>query len=165
MEIGQRKEQISIAYVRAVAATAGYTVYEPEVDDDSIDLGLAARSRNGTRRSPRLELQLKCTSRATFQANTLQFSLKKKNYDDLRGSDFLVPRILVVMFVPDLLDNWLVQSEDMLLLRHCSYWHSLRTYGERPNASAVQIAIDRRQLFTVAALRELMQMVERGEAP
>lgn len=41
MEISQRKEQFSRAYVLAVAAAAGYAWYQPSVDDDSIDLGLA----------------------------------------------------------------------------------------------------------------------------
>ena len=40
---GQRKEQFSNAYVRAVVAAAGYTVNVPEVDDDSIDSTIHAR--------------------------------------------------------------------------------------------------------------------------
>ena len=45
-----------------MATVAGYTLYQPEVDDDSVDLGVAARGGNGTLRSPRLEIQVKCTS-------------------------------------------------------------------------------------------------------
>ena len=48
--------------MQAVTAAAGYNVYKPEVDDDSVDLGIAARGGKGTFRSPKLELQLKCTS-------------------------------------------------------------------------------------------------------
>ena len=38
MDINQRKEQFSRAYVLAVASAAGYAWYQPSVDDDSIDL-------------------------------------------------------------------------------------------------------------------------------
>jgi hypothetical protein len=43
MHINQRKEQFSRAYIHAVASVAGYALYEPYADDDSIDCGLAAR--------------------------------------------------------------------------------------------------------------------------
>lgn len=43
----QQKEQFSVAYVRAVAAVAGINIYRPEVDDDSVDIGFAARAFDG----------------------------------------------------------------------------------------------------------------------
>ena len=61
MYINQRKEQFSVAYVRAIAALAGYSFYKPEIDDDSVDLGIVGRDGTGPLSSPRLELQLKCT--------------------------------------------------------------------------------------------------------
>ncbi len=36
-------EEFSRAYVKAIAAQARYTPYRPEVDDDSIDIGVAGR--------------------------------------------------------------------------------------------------------------------------
>jgi hypothetical protein len=41
VDLNQQKQQFSIAYVRAVAAVAGYNVYKQEVDDESVDLGIA----------------------------------------------------------------------------------------------------------------------------
>ncbi|MCL6543278.1 MAG: DUF4365 domain-containing protein [Roseiflexus sp.] len=43
MNLSRQKEQFSIAWVRAVVSVAGYAVYHPEVDDDSVDLGIAVR--------------------------------------------------------------------------------------------------------------------------
>ncbi len=67
----QRKEQFSFAYVRAVGATAGFGVSEPNVNDDSIDgqvppfrsfatpVGQDARSRSkGLRKRPVLKEQI-----------------------------------------------------------------------------------------------------------
>jgi hypothetical protein len=36
MDINQQKEQFSITYVRAIAAVAGYSLYRPEIDNDSV---------------------------------------------------------------------------------------------------------------------------------
>jgi hypothetical protein len=49
MDLAAQKEQFSRTYVGAVAAAAGFAVYVPNVDDDSVDLGLAAREACMTR--------------------------------------------------------------------------------------------------------------------
>jgi hypothetical protein len=166
MDLSQQKEQFSIAYVRAIASVAGYTVYRPEVDDDSVDLGIALRGGAGTVRSPRLELQLKCTADPIWQADPLRFSLKKKNYDDLRHTDVLVPRLLVVVCVPATIDLWLEQSETQLALHRCGYYVSLRSLPERSDIeTAVTIAIPRQQQLTVVALQSLMTMISTGAYP
>ena len=61
MDINQQKEQFSNVYLQAVTTVAGYSVYKPSVDDDSVDWGVAAKGATGPIRAPRLELQLKST--------------------------------------------------------------------------------------------------------
>lgn len=80
MDISQQKEQLSRTYVCAIAIAAGYLLYKPEVDDDSVDLGIAARGGKGYLSSPRLELQLKCTSQAIAASKRLKYPLSLKNY-------------------------------------------------------------------------------------
>jgi hypothetical protein len=63
VDINQQKEQFSSNFVRVVAAVVGYALYKPEVDEDSVDWGIAAKGGIGSIYSPRLELQLKSTSR------------------------------------------------------------------------------------------------------
>jgi len=109
-------------YVLAVAATAGYGTYKPSPDDDSVDFGIAARTTalaNGvvTMRSPRLELQLKCTAASTPLGDSLSFALKLKNYEELRADNFVIPRILVIVLVPDVAADWLAHSESELCMR------------------------------------------------
>ncbi len=57
MDIRQQKEQFSNTYLQAITTVAGYSLYKPSVDDDSVDWGIAARGILGGKRSPRLELQ------------------------------------------------------------------------------------------------------------
>lgn len=113
MDINQQKEQFSNTYVRAVASVAGYSLYKSDVDDDSIDLGIAAKGGTGPILSPRLELQLKCSSRDIIDESHVRYPLKLKNYNDLR-INALVPRILVVVVVPEDITDWLQQSEEEL---------------------------------------------------
>lgn len=87
MHITQQQEQFSKAYVQAVAAVAGFTHYKPEVDDDSIDAGLAAR-RLKLSTAPRIEMQLKCTGGEKLAGSELVFDLSVKNYNDLIAETF-----------------------------------------------------------------------------
>ena len=164
MYTNQRKEQFSIAYVRAIAAFARYSFYKPEIDDDSVDLGIVGRDGTGPLSSPRLELQLKCTSRDILGSNSLRFPITIKNYKDLIKNAF-VPRILIVVVVPDDLSQWIEQSEEELCLRYCAYWTSLRGMLETKNTSNVTIEISRSNLFTVEVLQDIIERISFGGLP
>lgn len=159
MHLNQRKELFSRAYVHAVTAVAGYSTYAPSVDDDSIDLGVAEAGGSGTLKSPRLELQLKCTSGDDGEGATLAFPLKRKNYDDLR-SDVLVPRILVVVAVPgDDISDWLQHSDEQMVLKRCGWWVSLLGQPPSDNEVSVTVHLPRANAFSPDALRAMMGRV------
>ena len=118
----QRQEALSRAYVRAVAAQAGLICGEPE-QDFGIDLCLRAVRRRGRRYTDvggQLDLQVKSTTQANVGANHVAYDLSVKNYDDLRESGDNCPRILVVLVLPDDEAQWLSQSPEELILRHCA---------------------------------------------
>jgi hypothetical protein len=160
MDLSQRKEQWSHVYVRAIATAAGYTVYKPEVDDDSVDLGISGRMSGDLPCAPRVELQLKGTWDLVTQEDYLVYRLKRKNYDDLRytASQVLVPRILVVVLIPKKDMDWHTQTEAELVVRRCGYWVSLQ--GQEPYAGRgdkVRVGVPRGNVFSVQGLRELMR--------
>jgi hypothetical protein len=163
MELNQRKQAFSVAYARAVASVAGFTVYSPEVDDDSVDLGIAAGSSHPRR--PRLEAQMKCSADDVLGASSFPFFLIKKNYDDLRVVELVVPRILVVVRVPPDPNDWLDITEERALLRFSGYWHSLRGAQDTSNESGITVHIQRSRLFDAAQLKELMARIQSGGNP
>jgi hypothetical protein len=163
MDLSQRKEQFSRAYVHAIATVAGFTLYEPKVDDESVDLGIAGRIASDIPRPPRLEIQLKCTSDRIIKEKDVIFSLKRKNYDDLSLDDLIVPRLLVVLFVPKKDDEWLKHTETETTIRDCAYWASLRGMENRKAKTKVTIRFPRTNLFCVESLRELMRRVSQRE--
>ncbi len=165
MDLNAQKEQFSVAYVRAVAAVAGYATGKFDVDDDSVDLTLAERGGRGTVRSPRLDLQLKCTDQDNLRDDRLAFELSLKNYEELRPINLATPRILVVVLVPNDVTQWLQHSEQELVLRRCGYWISLRGLPETSNTASVTIDIPRRQVFTPDTVRRIMETVGNGGAP
>ena len=122
MTIDDQKEQFSFAYARAVAAVAKVSVSEPTVDDDSVDLEFRMKGGGVAFRSPQLAAQLKCTESASVRPDHIALSLKLKNYEELRPTNLLLPRILIVVAVPDDLDEWLNHSEQELAMRKCGYW-------------------------------------------
>lgn len=123
-------EQFSFAYICAIVAVAGFNIGSWRVDEDSVDLGVAATGILGLPRRPQVDVQLKCTGTDVRGATELRYPLKRKNYVELRDPHVIVPRILVVAVVPPSVDDWLSQTEHELTLRHCGYWVSLRSYPE-----------------------------------
>lgn len=165
MDLDQQKEQFSHAYVQAIAAVAGFAWSKPNVDNDSIDLCLSQKGGNGIIRSPRLDLQLKCAARAIPTEEEFGFSVKLKNHNDLRPTDLMVPRILVVVFVPDHPNEWLNWSEVELVLRRSAYWLNLYGLPDSTNQTGQTVQMKRQQTFTVESLRGIMERIGNGGRP
>ncbi|MEG4575575.1 DUF4365 domain-containing protein [Microcoleus sp. N3A4] len=110
-------------------------------------------------------MQLKSTSRDIQDDNSIRYPLKLKNYDDLRMDNFAIPRILVVVLIPETPEDWLTQSETELCIRNCGYWISLRGKPKTQNTSTVTVALPRTHQFTVAALQSIMEGISQGVQP
>jgi hypothetical protein len=161
MNIEDQKESFSKAYVRAIASVAGYDVTVPEYDRDSIDITF--NSQKG--KSIPVDAQLKATSRLDIiSANTINFPLPKKNYDDL-SRDTYSPRILIVLLLPNGFDDcpakWINQTSDSLALMKCAYWYSLRGSPSKANTASVTVNIpmNDEHIFKPDTLNEILQQV------
>ncbi|MCL2325589.1 MAG: DUF4365 domain-containing protein [Proteobacteria bacterium] len=161
MHYTAQMEQFSRAFVGAITAQAGCNSSKPEVDDDSVDLMLIKKGIEGCKR-PRaqMDIQIKCTAK-TFSGSCLTFPLPKKNYDDLR-EEHLVPRLLVIVCVPELPENWIEQDAEKMSLYHCAYWFSLRGLGESENVKTVTLSIPKDNVFSTDFLNEAMRRIANG---
>jgi hypothetical protein len=120
-----------------------------------VDIGFAVRSLRGQPQSPRVEAQVKATVGLDLTTEQIRFPLKVKNYNDLCG-DHYVPRVLVVVLLPEAVEDWLQQTEEQLVLRRCGYWLSLADRSESANVSSVTVQLPRTQVFSVSGLRKLL---------
>lgn len=168
MSLNDLKEGFSLAYVRAVAHAAGYFTQDASraFDSDGIDVTLLSRAPGGAVRSPRLDLQVKATARL-LDEGSFPFDLDVKNYNELRSEELQVPRILVVVVLPEDASNWVSANEECLCMRHCGYWKSLRGYPPTENTSAVRVWLERAGsgCFHIEQIRSLMAQIRLGGVP
>jgi len=164
IDINNLKAEFGAAYLRAVAHAAGFFVQESHrmLDADGVDYLIFRRGKQGQRRAPKVAVQLKTTSRLPAAAE-LVVDLSVKNYDELRDEDSMLPRILVVVVVPEDAAQWLQTSEEQLVMRRCGYWSFLRGAPAKDNTSSVRVKISRDALFNVEQLRAQMDLVARGD--
>jgi len=156
-----RMEQLSRAYVQAIAAVVGCTCARPETDYGS-DMTLRQIGRVGGIFRPvgrNLDIQLKSTAKATLTADEVIYDLDERAYNILRHATHAAPLYLVLFVMPTEQTEWIAQNEDRLELRHCAYWLSLRRAPAVPNTSSVRIHIPRQNQFTPVALMRIMEAI------
>jgi hypothetical protein len=159
------KEELSYAYVHAVAARAGFSCEIVRKDRDSVDLHIHARGRldpSSTVLSPVIAVQAKASVIEPLADGAFDFRLKRKNYDDLRKRS-MVPRILVVLVLPEDPAAWLTLSEGELVLRRCVYWRPLLGAPDSENEQYQVVRVSREKVFTGEALHDLMVRASRQE--
>ncbi|MBW1597931.1 DUF4365 domain-containing protein [Streptomyces sp. JJ38] len=107
-----QQEQISLAYMSAVATRAGATVASWNVDKDGVDATLK-------RDHQLVELQMKCTSEPQILADgtTYAFDLDIPTYNKLRGPRRTAPGYLGLVVVPRDIETWLEHDAEALLMR------------------------------------------------
>ena len=162
MHMNIRKEMFSIAYIGAVAARLGLEVIKPNYDFDSVDGMLV--SSGGT--APQINFQAKARVRSkVLRGDHIALPLSIKNYNDLRGKK-AVPRILIVMLLPDEDSDWLTVTDEGMCLRHCAYWVSLRGEPKVPNATDNKtVYVPTANIFDQYQLSSMFSRVGQGGVP
>jgi hypothetical protein len=159
------KEELSYAYIHAIAARAGMALDYRRKDRDSVDVIISSRRKTVSDYelcSISLELQVKATVASNFNGGEFSFELPIKNYNDLRVKT-LCPRLLVVFVMPLINTLWLTTSENDLTLRRGAYWHNLKGEPSVGNTTSKTIWISRKNLFTPEALTAIMNKIARQE--
>lgn len=159
------KEELSIAYAMAVAAQAGFAVEETRKDFDSVDVTIRARGLicdRATIKSPAIALQLKAKPFAKLPEGSIPFDLRGKNYEDLIGRN-LVPKILVLLVMPESREEWLSCTGESLVLRRSAFWMSLAKHPPTTNDAQQRVHVPRNQQLTPVTLTHLLERVAREE--
>jgi hypothetical protein len=161
-----RMEQLSRAYVQAVAAVCGCRWSIP-VPDYGADLDLRqVLLRHGRLQElgPSLYLQLKSTTAPAEVTNDhVAYDMDVRAYNILRGATRDAPALLVLLVVPPLRVDWVHHNEDRLELRRCAYYMALRRQPAVTNTTTIRVRIPRVNQFTPAALERIMVAIRRKE--
>lgn len=158
------EEDLSISYLRAVAAQAKVTFELRHRDENSIDVHLSklTTTDEGNQFYALFNVQLKATySDYTETATTINYPLNVKNYNDLRrpSSNSI---ILCLLILPKDCSNWISQTPKELCLKKCMYWISLKDFPETHNKTTVTIDIPKTNVVTVEALEKMIHDVANG---
>lgn len=153
----QRKEELSKAYVHAVAAASGLTIGAWSQDHGCVDVSIKAADKAV------IDLQLKATSRQSIErADHLAFQLEPGHYDTLRRAEVAAPHYLVVLWLPEAEEDWWAHSVEQLLIRKCAYY-VLMTGMPARDAEAPTVRVPLDQPFGPDALLRLMDAARRLE--
>ncbi|BBU62346.1 hypothetical protein MSC49_22810 [Methylosinus sp. C49] len=158
LSTNDREEDLSRAYVQAIAAMAGYQTAEFKPDRDGTDIQIRA----GGSMRPSLDIQLKATiNLGESKDGKFSYALKRRNYDLLREPT-LVPNILVLLALPSDRVEWLTVAPEQLVIRRCAYWASLKGLPESANKETVTMYLDDEKRFDVESLKALMEQARSG---
>lgn len=166
------ESELSYAYLHAVASHAGMScrAANSHEDDNGIDAVVTAWGpfqNGGDYSEVDLKVQLKATVSAPAEDNgALSYFLKGvERYDDLRAEAIAIPRILVVLFLPAGVEEWLEHTSQQLALRRCAYWQSLRGAPPTANLSGATIKLPITQEFNAQALKQLAVRLSHRDIP
>lgn len=163
------KAELSYAYLHAIAARAGFSCQAGDRHEDGI--GIDAKLRIKERFGPQslltnfsVDIQLKATSEAVTEVDGgYRYSLRLKNYNELRSVECQAPQLLVVFWLPVDSEQWLIHSTQKLICQRCAYWVSLRSAPPSTNDTAQTVSIPIDNHLSVPKLRELMGRFSRRE--
>jgi hypothetical protein len=161
----QIKEELSIAYIHAIAAKVGFSCERPKTDMDSVDVEIKSHGKldnDSTIYSPEIKLQLKSTSCINIIGDNIHFSLPINNYDDLR-SNSMTPRLLVIFELPVNKEEWIHHTSEELIMRKCAYWVNLSGEPDTQNQSSVTVKIPKQQVLSPDELYQLMLSASKEE--
>ncbi len=160
------KEEISLAYILAIAATKAFSTEITRVDNDSIDASICYSGYmvqgESTLYSPSIKLQLKATSNANIIGDNLHFPLPIKNYNDLKARSG-TPRLLIVLCLPETQTDWLVHSPAELILKKCAYFLNLNGLPDSNNETTVTVKVPLSNIFSPDSIYDLMLKTSKEE--
>jgi hypothetical protein len=164
------ESELSYAYLHAVATRAGFSCGYTNRHEDGAGIDAVIRedgralAADSVLTSFPVEVQLKATRLTPIEKGAkYSFPLPVAHFEKLRNPRRIAPLLLVVLFLPENPQSWLVQSEDQLVSRRCAYWVSLRGASPSENAVSQTVYIPRSQPLTVEGLIVLMTRISRRE--
>lgn len=161
----QRQEEISKAYLHAVAAHCGFAVGEWSQDHGGIDTTVGAPSivGSGHLARPKVDIQLKATTQQKLvRDDHVAWELDIAHYDSLR-QPAASPHLLVVLVLPEDADHSIVHSPEQLIIRRCAYWLKMTGLPAVSGQGSKTVHVPRANLFSPDALRAILEKVSRDE--
>lgn len=161
----QQKEELSRAWLCAVASACGFALASWSQDQDCIDVtvGAAGIPAGGVLADPKVDLQLKATNSPHFiRDDHVAIQIRRPQYERLTIRSF-AEKVLVVLVLPTDPAEWVTVAADQLVLRKCAYFTVARRLEPIGDGESKVVQVPFSQPFTPDALRAMMVLVSREE--
>lgn len=160
MDPSEMKNQLSLAFIGMVAATAGFDIQDPRSDFNGVDLSLRSYLEYPDSLGSSIDVQLKCTSQKALQREDfISYSLDRDVYTKLSHKKRYSLGMLAVLVVPELSDTWMHQDEERLFARSCMYYSPASEWDEMAEgADSKTVRCARSNILTVDAMSELLRL-------
>lgn len=164
---GNKKEEMQLAYFRAVVAKAGASFYVPNYDcgADFVLTTPFVNKRGKTAPTTKMVYcQLKASDDCEERKDKIVYELNAESYNkfaELPG----VLAIILLLHLPKIEDEWLEVDRNAMCIRHCCYWYEVPKVTT-DNKYTITIKIPTNQVFdphTVPwLLEQSMQKTDRN---
>lgn len=159
----QQKEEISKAYVHAVAAACGYSIAAWSQDHGCVDTTVGAASAIGAGHltRPKVDIQIKASTQEAVDHNEfVTCTLDVAHYDSLRAKA-QIPHILVVLLLPKDIGQAVEHSVQQLMIRRCAYWVKMTGMPDATGDKKT-VRIPKINVFSPDALRDMLTKISQG---
>ncbi len=164
----QLQEEISKAYLHAVAAKCGFAVAAWTQDHGGVDttIGAASIVGAGCLARPKVDIQLKATTVQDIEHDDfVSWTLALEHYDSLRAAA-ICPHLLVVLLLPRNIDKSVEHTTEQLVIRRCAYWVKMTGMPPaRPGAKSQTVRLPKMQVFSPDGLRDILTRISQGDSP
>lgn len=166
MTPAQRKEEISKAYLHALAAINGFAVANWSQDHGCVDTTVSAAEPlivGGPART-KIDVQLKATQQERVeQEDHISWKLEAAHYNWLVAHS-ICPLVLVVLLLPMDGSPSVTHSTEQLVIRRCAYWTCVRGQRLPEGQESKVVHLPKANVFSPDGLREMLTRVSKGDA-
>ena len=163
------KEELSYAYLHAVAARCGFRCVRKQPDVNKVDAQIDCCEDivpDPKQSEPSIEVQLKSTTIDGIREvrdGVITYDLEVGAYNKCIKVERHMPLLLVLLVLPRDEREWLVNDEEALVKKKCAYWVSLQGRDRSTNDDTIAIDIPRVNIFNCDNLIKIMQKVSMKE--
>lgn len=157
--IQHTKEQLSLAYITAIAGLAGVNLGQRSVNDYGVDgyfrsVAIDPIERRRAETDFSVDFQAKASIAWQRRGANIIYDVERKAYNDMvRRSRAAAPLIVVLLCLPK--EGWHEISEEQLILKHACYWWRL-TDGSPITGTKKRISIPTNNILTPEVLVRLI---------
>lgn len=164
MDIEKIKEDLSICYLKMIAATNGIALDSISHDEDSVDAVIKKKinlDKMDFWFNSQISVQLKSTSsisQYSIGESEVTYRLKTKNYNDL-CLPATMPSILALLILPKDQEEWIQWTPEELMMKGKMYWFNLQKCKPSDNKGTVSIKIPLENILNNETINHLLERV------